>query len=231
MKFNEVSAKPLTVHLAGSDYLTGVGLAKLLDAADFIEVTGLSTSGMQTIQRVQVEEPDIVLMDAHIANSGHAETTGAISAMACGTKVVTLCPFANASATKVMETAFDAGASSFLVTDLTLEDIAAALRIVHRGGMVSALFPGGRTKIDGGSRTDTFASADPSVLNRFNTLSTRDLQIVLALAEGHTNMQISKQMHLSEATVKARLARIMQQLGFENRVQIAVAAVRAGLRG
>lgn len=224
MTFDDPLLRRLTVHVAGADYLTGVGLAQLLGAAAFIEVTGFSTSGREAVERVKLEEPDIVLMDALISGAGHAETTSDISQLGCGTKVVVLSAAARGAAGDLMEAAFEAGAASFLVTDTTLEDVAAALRIVHRGGFVSAVAPRPRKNLE------AQPGVDPATMVRFDSLGARDLEIVRALAEGQTNLQISRRMHLSEATVKARLARVMQQFGFENRVQVAVAAIDAGIR-
>ncbi|MHA7276847.1 LuxR C-terminal-related transcriptional regulator [Arthrobacter sp. HLT1-21] len=219
----DLRSQSLTVHLAGNDYLTGLALAQLLNRSGFIEVTGLSTHGTQAVAQVRTEHPDVVLVDALISDRGLAETTSAISRLAGAPKVAILSANRTGDSGSAMGAAFAAGASSYIVRDFTVEDIAAALRIVHRGGVVNAVFPACR------HAPRPVAGMDAQVVSRFESMSGRDLLIVGALADGQTNLQISRKMNLSEATIKARLAQVMQLLGVDNRVQIAVAAVRAGV--
>ncbi|WP_028280902.1 response regulator transcription factor [Arthrobacter sp. H5] len=223
MKTGESSEQSISVHVAGGDYLTGLALAQLFNESGFITVTGFSTRGRDAVKQMESERPDVVLMDALITDREAAATTTEICHLR-STKVVILSAHSTGDTEAMMHSLFQAGTSGYLRRDLTLEDIAAALRIVHRGGLVNAVFS---------SCTHTPHAApqiDLEVHNRLRALSSRDLRIVAALSDGHTNMQIARKMNLSEATVKARLARVMQQLGMENRVQIAVAAVRAGVQ-
>lgn len=172
---------------------------------------------------MRAERPDIVLIDASITGGGLAETTSAISQLKDGPTVAILSTDRTGDSGRAMDAAFAAGASSYIVRDSSVEDIAAALRLVHRRGLVNAVFPACRHSPRPVNRSDAH------LMKRFGTLSSRDQQIVGALANGCTNLQISRQLNVSEATIKARLAQVMQLLGVDNRVQIAVAAVRAGV--
>lgn len=217
------SALLLTVHLAGSDYLTELALIQLFDQSGFIGVTGFSRQGTETIACVEAEQPDVVLIDASMSDGGLEDTIAAICGMRGGPKVAILSTDQAGDSGQAMDAAFAAGASSYIVRDSTVEDIAAALRIVYRGGFVNAVFPSCRHAPRLANRSDAHLA------NRFGSMSSRDREIVGALAKGHTNLQISRQLNLSEATIKARLAQVMQVLGVDNRVMIAVAAVRAGV--
>ncbi|MHA7155202.1 response regulator transcription factor [Arthrobacter sp. TMN-50] len=172
---------------------------------------------------MEAEHPGVVLVDALISGHGPAETVSEICRLPVAPKVAILSAHRTGDSGSDMDAAFAAGASSYIVRDLTVEDIAASLRIVHRGGLVNAVFPSCRHA----PRPEN--GLDAQLASRFELLSARDLLIVAALASGHTNLQISRKMNLSEATIKARLAQVMQSLGVDNRVQIAVAAVKAGI--
>lgn len=218
---DSISITSLSVHIAGGDYLTGVGLRQLLDDAGFIDVTGLSSHGAETVERVKAEQPDVVLIDELISNPGVVATTAALCGLAIHPKVVVL---SNGGTGKHMDAVLRAGACSYLTKDSMLEDIAAALRIAHRGGSVTS------ADLTRANDVDYQAAGDAEMLERFRALNPRDIAIVEGLIEGHTNAQISRRLHLSEATVKARLTQLMQELGMDNRVQVAVAAVKAGVR-
>ena len=141
MTTNDRHEQSLTVHLAGNDYLTGVALAQLFSQSGFIDVTGFSRHGAEAVACVRSERPDVVLVDASITDGGLDETTAAICRTSGGPKVAILSTDRTGDSGRAMDAAFAAGASSYIVRDSTVEDIAAALRIVHRGGLVNAVFP------------------------------------------------------------------------------------------
>lgn len=222
MKDNGTPKYSFTVHLAGNDYLTGIGLMQLFEDSGFIASAGLSASGLEAIEQTKMRRPDIVLVDALIEDNGVVETTTALVGLPHRPKVVVLSGSADSLA---IEEAFWAGAYSYFLRGPMIEDIAAALRIVHRGGSVNTVVP------DCIREVRQPALVDQETLCRLHSLDARDADIVKAVASGHSNSQISRLLHLSEPTVKARLTHLMQHLGAENRVQVAVAAVKAGLHG
>jgi DNA-binding NarL/FixJ family response regulator len=209
----------VSVHLAGVDYLTDFGLEKLFEASGFVEIAGVSSTGRQAIQRVRSERPDVVILDAGIRDSGLPGTLAGLLTLDGAPKVLVLSDNPSGAAA---EAALAAGASGYLVRGDTLEDVAAAVRIVHRGGTVSSCRPVGSPGADG-------PQLDPKLVLRFKSFNPREQAIIRGIVLGQTNAQISRPMHVSEATVKAQVSRIRQQLGAENRIQIAVQAVQAGL--
>jgi DNA-binding NarL/FixJ family response regulator len=206
------------VHLAGVDYLSDFGLEKLFEASGFVDLSGVSSTGRQAVQRVRAERPDVVILEAGIRDTGLPATVAALAGLTDPPKVLILSDDCSGTAA---DAALRTGASGYLVRGDTLEDVAAALRIVHRGGMVSSCRPPRRNA--GG------ASLDPGLALRFRAFAARDQAILRGIVTGQTNVQIARLLHVSEATVKAAVARIRQQLGVENRIQIAVKAVQAGL--
>lgn len=222
MKLRNGAQRAVSVHLAGSDYLTGVGLAQLLGEASYISITGISFSGRDAVEQVTEQEPDVVLLDGLIQDDGVIETTAALRSARPASKIVILSGETSSSRDDLMQELFHAGAACHLTRDTTLEDLAAGLRIVHRGGLTNSVLAH-RTQ-----HPETVSGDARPIVATLKALNARDRRIVEALVEGQTNAEISAKMHLSESTVKARVAEIMRRTGTTNRVQIAVAAVRAG---
>jgi DNA-binding NarL/FixJ family response regulator len=214
------TAQRVSVHLVGIDYLTDFGLEKLFEASGFVELTGTSSTGRQSIQRVRAERPDVVIVDAGVADDGMPATLAALLTLTGPPKVLVLADEASGAAA---EAVLGAGASGYLVRGDTLEDIAAALRIAHRGGSVSSCQPARRAPGASGP------TPDPKLALRFKAFNPREKAILRGILLGQTNAQIARPLHVSEATVKAQIAKIRQQLGVDNRIQIAVQAVQAGI--
>jgi DNA-binding NarL/FixJ family response regulator len=210
----------VSVHLVGIDYLTDFGLEKLFEASGFVELSGTSSTGRQSIQRVRAERPDVVILDAGVTDEGMSATLASLLTLTGAPKVLVLSDDASGSAS---EAVLQAGASGFLVRGDTLQDVAAALRIVHHGGSVSSCQPVRRGSGASG------ITPDPRLALRFKAFNSRERTILHGIVLGQTNAQIARPLHLSEATVKAQIAKMRQQLGVENRIQIAVQAVQAGI--
>jgi DNA-binding NarL/FixJ family response regulator len=185
-----------------------------------VELSGTSSTGRQSVQRVRAEHPDVVILDTGVADDGMPATLAALLTLAGPPKVLVLSDEPSGAAA---EAVLGAGASGYLVRGDTLEDIAAALRIVHRGGMVSSCPPARRAPGASG------LTPDPKLALRFKAFNAREKSILRGILLGQTNAQIARPLHVSEATIKAQVAKIRQQLGVENRIQIAVQAVQAGI--
>ncbi len=214
----------VSIQMLGTDYLTSIALVQLFERSGYVHLSGFSTRLADALELTKRKMPDVVLLDAGLGEDEVRAAITAIVGLANAPKVVVLSEKAGGDPTSSIEAAFRLGAAAYLVRNLALEDIAAALRIVHRGGLVNA-----------GIVACTHASENPARIldarlqERMQQLNLRDRKIVSAVASGRTNTEIARTVNVSEATVKARLADVMQRLGLQNRVQVAVAAARAGL--
>ncbi|WP_394938367.1 LuxR C-terminal-related transcriptional regulator [Psychromicrobium sp. YIM B11713] len=210
---------PIRVHIAGGNFLTRLGLGQLFASAGFIEVSGISRTETEAIRRLQMERPDIAVVDTEIGTESCHTVLQALKLSGARTRVIIL---ASLEALSTMDSFVEAGVSSFLDKRCMLEDIASIIRVVNAGGVVFSSPP---QNVRGSSihRGTTPQS------ERFHALNARDRRIVQAIASGLTNGQIGNLLHISEATVKAHLAQIMRSVGIDNRVQLAVAADNAGL--
>ena len=214
------SNSTVRVHLASQDVLTIAGLRQLLKPCAFISVCGVTSDDEATLAAVTASNPDVLVV------SGTDEHE--IEALAAAARIVS-------QTTKVVVLADEALAHQLIMEDLIrleavlvrggdyLEDIGAVLRIVHRGGHVTT----------GHSALKAAASdrrpIDPKRASRLLTLSARELQIMREVAAGRTNAQIAQPLHVSVATIKADLARIMEVMQAASRVDLAVQAVQCGL--
>jgi len=121
--------------------------------------------------------------------------------------------------------ALSAGASGFLLKDVTPEHLVAAVRMVRDGDALLA--PAiTRRLVERFARRD----ADSAAIHRdLATLTARELEVLQLLAQGLTNAELAARLQLSEATVKTHVARILAKLALRDRVQAVIVAYEAGL--
>jgi DNA-binding NarL/FixJ family response regulator len=121
--------------------------------------------------------------------------------------------------------ALSAGASGFLLKDVTPEHLVAAVRMVRTGDALLA--PAITRRL-----VERFAGRDPDTATTHRDLATltpRELEVLRLLAEGLSNAELAGHLHLSEATVKTHVARILAKLGLRDRVQAVIVAYKTGL--
>lgn len=212
------SRKNVRVHVASRDVLTNAGLRQLLRSCSFISVTGATSGEEATVSAVQVEQPDVLVLHASIEQDVHSivRATRAISA---SLKIVVLTD--EVLAARLMATAQIRLEGILVRGGEYLQDIGAVLRIVHHGGQVSST-SGASTPHPGPRPVDAQLAA------RLESLLPREAVVLRELARGRTNAEIAGPLHVSVATIKADVARVMGALGAFSRVDLAVLAVRSG---
>jgi DNA-binding NarL/FixJ family response regulator len=120
--------------------------------------------------------------------------------------------------------ALEAGASGYLLKDAPADQLVAAIHVIARGE--SILAPAVTTRL---VREVARRRRDPVSQRAVATLSPRETEVLLHMAEGRSNQEIAATLVLSEATVKTHIARILAKLGSRDRVQAVVTAYRSGL--
>lgn len=223
MSTDGASKAAVSVHLVGGDYLTSLALRQLLGGVDFISVAGVSTDVSEALKQVRGGRTDLLLIDAALGEAAVENGIKILKKDAHAPRVVVLSGRPGGDPLPMVCNFFAAGAAGYLRRDLALEDVAVALRIIHRGGLVNAVFTSCAHPYK------ELTALDNPIAERFKQLNARDRKIVAALVDGQTNTEIARSMNVSEATVKSRIAQLMQALGLQNRVQVAVAAARASL--
>jgi DNA-binding NarL/FixJ family response regulator len=208
----------IRVLLVDDDALVRSGLRMMLAGAEGIEVVGEADDGRGVLPTVDRHRPDVVLMDIRMPEVDGIAATRLLRAQPSPPQVIVLTTF---DADELVVRALQAGAAGFLLKDTPPAEIVRAIELVHAGdGMLSpavtrrliALVAGDS---DAGQRTD-------GARRRLEALSEREREVALAVGRGAANAEIAADLHMSVATVKAHVSRLLSKLEVDNRVQIAL---------
>jgi DNA-binding NarL/FixJ family response regulator len=213
---------PIRVLLVDDDPLVREGLSMMLDGAGEIAVVGQAGDGDEIPRGTSADTVDVVLMDLRMRRQGGLEATKRLREQARPPEVIVLTTFD--SDHNVLE-ALRLGASGFLLKDSPPDEIARAIRSVAAGDPI--LSPAITRRLMDRAAKDAAAYARSKAT--LAGLTPRERQIVEALARGRTNAEIAADLHLSTATIKAHISRLLDKLGMNNRTQVALLAQEAGL--
>jgi DNA-binding NarL/FixJ family response regulator len=214
--------RPVRVLIVDDDALVRAGLSMMLDGADGIVVAGEASDGGQVPAAVDAHAPDVVLMDLRMPRFDGITATRRVRARSRPPEVIVLTTF---GADENVLRALRAGASGFLLKDSPPARIADAVRAVAAGEPI--LSPQITRKLM--ERAATEAGAYEKARAALDTLTPREREVALAVAQGQANAEIAAALYLSVATVKAHISRILIKLDLGNRTQIALLAHDAGL--
>lgn len=188
------------------------GIRAMLAGQPDFDLVGEAATGEEGTELVRRLAPDVVLMDLQLGPGIHgSEATRRIVALG-GPRVLVLTTF---DTDADIVAAIEAGATGYLLKDAPSDDLHAAIRSAAAGA--GALAPSVASRLLGRLRT-------PDA-----TLSPRELDVLGHLAAGLSNRQISRQLFLSETTVKTHLVHIYAKLGVDSRTAAVAAATRRGL--
>ena len=212
----------LRVVVADDQALVRTGFRMIL-TANGIDVVAEATNGAEAIDAVRRTRPDVVLMDIRMPELDGLEATRRILTGADGEpRIIILTTF---DLDHYVYAALAAGASGFLLKDVSPEHLVAAVRLVRSGDALLAPTIT-RRLVERFARRDEAAAT----LHRdLAALTPRELEVLRLLAGGLSNAELAGRLHLSEATVKTHVARILAKLGLRDRVQAVVAAYETGL--
>ncbi|MFJ8790578.1 response regulator [Streptomyces sp. NPDC102462] len=214
--------EPLRVVVADDQALVRTGFRMIL-TADGIDVVAEATNGLEAVDTVRAARPDVVLMDIRMPEMDGLEATRRIlSGAPDEPRVVILTTF---DLDRYVYAALSAGASGFLLKDVTPEHLVAAVRTVRAGDALLA--PAITRRL-----VERFARRDPEgrALHRsLAALTPRELDVLRQLAQGLSNAELAERLQLSEATVKTHVSRILTKLNLRDRAQAVVIAYETGL--
>jgi DNA-binding NarL/FixJ family response regulator len=214
---------PPRVVVADDQTLVRSGFRMILGAAG-IPVVAEAANGAQAVTAVLKHRPDVVLMDIRMPEMDGLEATRRILAARAGEgcRIIILTTF---DLDQYVYAALTAGASGFLLKDVTPEQLVAAVRMVRAGDALLA--PSITRRL-----VERFApqqAAAPELHRDLSELTPRELEVLRLLARGLSNAELAARLTLSEATVKTHVARILAKLQLRDRVQAVVLAYETGL--
>ncbi|QIY68661.1 response regulator [Streptomyces sp. RLB1-33] len=214
---------PLRVVIADDLALVRTGF-KLILAADGIDVVGEAADGEEAITLVRRTLPDVVLMDIRMPELDGLEATRRILSQQAvdPPRVIILTTF---DLDEYVYAALTAGASGFLLKDVSPEHLVSAVRLVRSGDALLA--PTITRRL-----IERFAPRDNAVatLRRdVSDLTPRELEVLKLLAKGLSNAELAARLHVSETTVKTHVTRVLFKLSLRDRAQAIVLAYESGL--
>jgi len=184
--------------LAEDQAMVRGALAALLGLETDLTVIGEAGDGEAAWTLVETQHPDLVVTDIEMPKLSGLELATRIQAAQLPTRVVILTTFGRAG---YLRRALDAGVRGYLLKDAPSEQLAEALRQVHRGGRV----------IDPQLALAAWSEQDP--------LSERERQVLRLAGEGSSSADIGQQLHLSQGTVRNYLSEAIGKLGASNRIE------------
>jgi DNA-binding NarL/FixJ family response regulator len=213
---------PLRVVIADDQGLVRAGFRMILEEVGGFLVVGEAANGEEAIGAVRRHRPDLVLMDVRMPTLDGIEATRRILAGGADCRVVILTTF---DLDEHVFAALRAGASGFLLKDVSPEQLVASLRIVAGGDAILA--PSITRRLI--ERFAAPADHTPAASHLLSTLTEREREVLLLVARGLSNEEVGAELHVGESTVKTHVGRVLGKLGLRDRVQAAVFAYENGL--
>jgi DNA-binding NarL/FixJ family response regulator len=215
----------ISVVIADDQALVRGGFVVMVGAAADMKVLGEAADGAETIALVREHHPDVVLMDVRMPVLDGIEATRVITTDpgTAGTRVLMLTTF---DLDEYVYGALRAGASGFLLKDTVPEQLLAAIRTLAAGDALLA--PGITRRLirEFAARPEPGAYSAPQLLD---PLSAREREVLVEVAGGWSNTEIGERLHISGATAKTHVSRLLMKLGVHDRAQLVMIAYETGL--
>jgi DNA-binding NarL/FixJ family response regulator len=216
----------IRVVVADDQALVRGGFRVLVDSAADLQVVGEASNGEQAVELARAERPDVILMDIRMPVMDGLEATRRIMAADPDTdhdvRVLVLTTF---DLDEYVFAALKAGASGFLLKDTPPADLLTGIRTIAAG---DALLSPSVTKhlIEEFVRRPDRSAGPPAQLDG---LTDRELQVLSLVARGWSNAEIADRLHITPATAKTHLSRLLMKLAARDRAQLIVLAYETGL--
>ncbi|HVE91138.1 MAG TPA: response regulator transcription factor [Actinomycetota bacterium] len=210
----------ISVLIADDQALFRRAVGTVLDAEPDITLVGEASDGEEAIALCEQFAPDVVLMDVRMPKVSGIEATRRLKEASMSTRVVML------TSSEDEEDLFEsvkAGASGYLLKDIEPEDVADTIRKVHSGQ--SMISPSMASKL----LTEFHSITREPAARSYSRLTDREMEVLKLVAQGMTNREIGKNLHIAENTVKNHIRNILEKLHLNSRFQAVIFAVREKL--
>ena len=198
------------------------GFAAILDTQPDFTVLGTAADGAEAVRTCQERSPDVVLMDIRMPGIDGIEATRQLTSARRAPRVLVLTTF---DLDEYVYDALRAGASGFLLKDVTAERLFDAVRVIAAGDALLAPTITKRLIGEFARQRPRAAPAEPA----FGALTPRETEVLRLIAGGLSNPEIAERLVVTEETVKTHVSRVLSKLGLRDRTQAVVAAYESGL--
>lgn len=205
---------PITVLIADDHPVVRQGLGVLLGVQDDIEVVGEAADGREALAMTVEQDPDVLLLDLKLPVMDGIGVLRELRGRGLRARVLVLTSAIDAD---LVTLAMRAGAAGFLYKDVDPDALVRAVRSVHDGHTLLAADAAGSLL-----RPNAAAQAVRGV----GALTSREREVLAQIADGRSNREIARLLHVSEKTVKTHVSAVLAKLGVADRTQAALVAVR-----
>src|SRR5574341_376437 len=198
---------PIRVMVVDDHELIRSGLVTCLTADEHVEVVGQAANGLEAIEQVGSAHPDIILMDLVMPGIDGIRTMQEIRIEHPDVRLIVLTAYADR---ELVQTSLKAGASGYLLKDISVDDLVSAIQTVYAGNSV---LTGEVTRLLAGMVEQSQHQHSRS------EMTAREQEVLKLLVEGQTNRQIALRLGLSVSTVKTHVSNILSKLNASSRAE------------
>jgi NarL family two-component system response regulator LiaR len=206
------ASHPIRVMLVDDHNVVRSGLATFLKAYDDLELVGEAKNGLEAVNLCREKKPDVILMDLIMPEMDGIAATRAILADYPEIKIVAMTSFEEE---ELVQGVLAAGAISYLLKNVTSDELAAAIRAASLGK--STLSP---------EAARVLVQATRPTKQPWLELTEREVQVLNLVVQGQSNRQIADAMFISVATVKAHISNILSKLQVSSRAEASAYAIK-----
>jgi len=205
----------IKVLIADDHSLFRKGLQQLLELEEDIEVVGQASNGKEVVQKTLQLNPDVVLMDVNMPVQNGIYAIRELKEMGCSTKIIVLTIHEDR---EYLVEAVKIGAAGYIMKDAEVDHLLKAIRDVYRGE--TYIQPNLTSRLIKDFEKMTYHSVKKHFEQ--NSLTQREIEVLLLIADGKNNKEIADELYISEKTVKNHVSNIFRKIDVSDRTQAAI---------